>query len=170
MCQSIHKQDLRATTWSILIFFLRHLVIWSSSCLNHQQPLFPTDCFIWRVVQLMGGKATAAKNLVNLFGWIWIIKSESQMILYQTFSWVPWGWVKTGMRGEWDWCKKWKFWFHCCGKNPLNEGHTQHKFREGSLYFRDKFTFKFTFSLQICFVFILFYFIRGWGRVVPHLG
>ena len=27
-------------------------------------------------------------------------------MIYQTFPWLPWGWVKRGMRGEWDWRKK----------------------------------------------------------------
>ena len=99
MCQLINKQDLMVTTWSILIFFLRHLEICSWSWVTHWPPLFPVSCshnhaFIYNII---GEEATAAKNLIKLLNWIGL-KSESKIKISQIFPWLPWRWVKPGIR------------------------------------------------------------------------
>ena len=68
-----------------------------------------TGSLFHRFAQLFGGKSHRSQKSGKPFWLDLDNKSESQMILSQTFSWVPWGWVKTGMRGKWDWCKSESF-------------------------------------------------------------
>ena len=110
------RQDLMVQQWSILIVFLKHLEICSWSCLAKVATALPFFSRQIKRTSWLGERDTAAKNLFFILV-DFVKKSESEMKCSEMNSWLPWGRVKQGMRGKWDWCRKWKFCFQFC-KNP----------------------------------------------------